>query len=176
MVKKISILVIVAAVLITGFISLKRLNYWEKTVFIFKLNSSGQSFEGRGGRGPGGFDSREGFERRPGQGEGTFRRERMNIPDSIRVRTEDGGARFEGRLRNRPGRQGVATRDTTYSGRGSFNGRMRDMDGPGGRDFRGRNSINLNNVIYFLAVFAFFTVITIYLEKIFCLITRRKNS
>jgi hypothetical protein len=176
MVKKISILIIVAAVLVTGFISLKKLNYWERTVLIFKFKSSGQSFEGRGGRGLGGFESREGFERRPGAGEGTFRRDRMNIPDSMRVRIEGRGERFEGRMRNRPERPGSATRDTIFSGRGSFNGRVRDMDGPGGRDFRGRNSINLNNVIYFLAVFAFFTVIAIYLEKVFCMITRRKNS
>jgi hypothetical protein len=179
MVKKISVIIIVTVVLVTGYISLKKLNYWERTVLIFKLNSSGQSFEGRGGRGMRGPEGREGFERRQGTGEGTHRGERMIAPDSMRIRFEGGGQRFDRRVRNRPdsvfsGR--MERRDTLYSGRGSFNGRMRDSDGRGGRDFRGRKSINLNNVLYFLSVFAFFTVIVIYLEKAICLITRRARN
>jgi hypothetical protein len=178
MVKKISILIIVTAILVTGYISLKKLNYWERTVLIFKLNSSGQSFEGRRGGGFGESDRREGFERRPGVGEGTHRDERMNISDSARVRFEGRGQRFDRRGRSGADslRTGRFERDTTFSARGSFDGRMRDSGRSDGRDFRGRNSINLNNVLYFLAVFAFFTVIAVYLEKVFCLITRKKNS
>lgn len=179
MLKKISVVIIVAAILVAGYVSLKKLNYWEKSVLIFKLNAPGQTFEGRGGRGTGEFEAREGFERRPQFGEVTKRGERRNIPDSIRKNFEAGGEQSNRRFRSGPDslRQGGLQHPENTSGRGSFNGRMRDMDGPGERDSRGRNSINLNNVLCFLAVFTFFTVVVICLEKAISLIAvRRRNS
>lgn len=68
MVKKISYILIAVAITATGFIGLKKLNYLERSVWIFKLDNSGQNFEGRGGR---------------GRGERPDMRNR-NIPDSLR--------------------------------------------------------------------------------------------
>ena len=69
MVKKISYILIAVAIAVAGFIGLKKLNYWERSVWIFKLDNKTQSFEGRGGRGGGdsfgrpGQRSPHGFER-----------------------------------------------------------------------------------------------------------------
>jgi hypothetical protein len=57
MVRQISGLIIVTAIIVTGFISLGKLNYYEKSMMVFKVKSSGfpgefgggrRSFEGRG--------------------------------------------------------------------------------------------------------------------------------
>jgi hypothetical protein len=152
MVKKISILLLVAVVLTTGYISLRKLNYWNRSVMIFKMNSSEQSFQGRGGRngrGFGEFEGREPGSRRPEFREGMQRPEGRNIPDSLRRR---------------------------FEGRGQFEGRRQGGDRNEGRDFRRGKAVNLNLVIYYLAVFALFTLIMVYLEKGYRLIFRRKNK
>ena len=82
MVKKVVIIILVLVVLVTGYISFRKLNYWDRSVMIFKYDSSVQSFRGRGGRGFGEFDGREGAARRPEFREGMPRPGGMNIPDS----------------------------------------------------------------------------------------------
>jgi hypothetical protein len=173
MVKKISIIILALGILTVGYFSAKKLNFWEKGIMIFKYNSSAQQFEGRGGRG--------GFEGRPQLGSNMQRGGRMNVPDSVRARFEARGQRPD--RRQRPVSDSLSAgrmrQDPAFAGRGSFEGRTRDMEGPegrGGRDGRGGSTIALRNVMYFLGVFAFFTVIAIYLEKFYCLITGKNKK
>jgi hypothetical protein len=178
MVKRISILLLVALVLITGYISFRKLNYWDRSVMIFKMDSSQQSFQGRGGRGSGEFEGREPGGRRPEFREGMQRPEGRNIPDSLRRRSDGRGQRNFNRMRS--GTDSLATgsqlRDTTFSARGDIGERMRGGDINRGRDFRRGKAVNLNLVIYYLAVFALFTLIMVYLEKGYRLIFKKKNK
>jgi hypothetical protein len=178
MVKKISILILVAVVLATGYLSLRKLNYWNRSVMVFKINSSEQSFQGRGGRGFGEFEGRETGAGRPEFREGMQRPGRMNMPDSLRRRSDGRGQRNFNRMRS--GADSLATgrpaRDTTFLARGDFGGRMREGDINRGRDFRQSKAVNLNLVIYYLAVFALFTLIMVYLEKGYRLIFKKKTK
>jgi hypothetical protein len=178
MVKKISILLLVAGVLTTGYLSFRKLNYWNRSVMIFKINSSEQSFPGRGGRGFGEFERRESGEGRPEFRESMQRPGRMNIPDSLRRRSEGRAQRNYNRMGNAPDSLAFRrmTTDTTFSARGGFGGRMRGGDMNGGRDFRRGKTVNLNLVIYYLAVFALFTLIMVYLEKGYRLIFKKENK
>jgi len=168
MVKKISFLILAAAILVTGVIGFRKLGYWERSVRIFKTGS-GTQFEGRTGRGGGGRE----FER--GESERPLLRE---LPDSIRARFEAGeGRQGQGmRGRNIPDslRQQLRPQDGGRTGRGSFEGGFRTGEGRGRGEFPGGQKINIRNVKWFLAVFALFTVIAIYIDKAACLIRRRK--
>jgi len=116
MVKKTGIIILVLIVLVTGYISFRKLNYWDRSVMIFKYDSSVQSFRGRGGRGFGEFEGREGVARRQEFGEGVARRPEfrqgmpqpggMNIPDSLRRRPDGRGERNFNR--QRPGADSLA--------------------------------------------------------------------
>jgi hypothetical protein len=53
---------------------------------------------------------------------------------------------------------------------------MRNGEGIRRGEFPGGKKINLNNVLWFLAVFASFTVLAIYIDKAFCLIRKRKRD
>lgn len=176
MVKRISIIILVAVVLITGYISFRKLNYWDRSVMIFKMNSSEQSFQGRGGRGFGEFEGRGSGAGRPGPREGIQRPEGRNMPDSLRRRPEGRGQRNPDRMRG--GRDSLIssriTRDSAFSARGEFGGRIRDLDRNEGRDLRRGRAVNLSMVIYYLAVFALFTLVMIYIEKCYRLIFRKK--
>jgi hypothetical protein len=178
MVKRIGILLIVAVVLITGYISFRKLNYWDRSVMIFKMDSSQQSLQGRGGRGSVEFEGREPGGRRPEFREGMQRPEGRNIPDSLRRRSDGRGQRNFNRMRS--GTDSLATgrqvRDTIFSARGDFGERMRGGDINRGRDFRRGKAVNLNLVSYYLAVFALFTLIMVYLEKGYRLIFKKKNK
>jgi hypothetical protein len=178
MVKKISILLLVALVLITGYISFRKLNYWNRSVMIFKMNSTEQSFQGSGRRGFGEFEGRESGAGRPVFREGMQRPEGRNMPDSLRRRPEGRGQRNFNRMRGGPDSLNSSRimRDSTFSARGEFAGRIRDLDRNEGRDFRRGKAVNLNLVIYYLAVFALFTLIMVYLEKGYRLIFRKKNK
>lgn len=178
MVKKISIIILVALVLITGYLSLRKLNYWNRSVMVFKINSSEQSFQGRGGRGFGEFEGRETGVGRPEFREGMQRPGRMNMPDSLRRRSDGRGQRNFNRMRSGPDSlaTGRPLRDTTFSARGDFGERMRGGVPNRGRDFRQGKAVNLNLVIYYLAVFALFTLIMIYLEKGYRLVFKKGNK
>jgi hypothetical protein len=162
MVKKISYIVISVAILVTGYFAFSKLNYWERSVRIFKINNSDQPVEGRMGRGPRGFE-------RPAMRE---------LPDSIQSRFESGGERPMMRNRNIPDslRQPFRRTDGERVERGSFEGGIGRGDGRGRGDFPGGKRINLRNVAWFLGVFAAFAVISIYLDKMYCLIRKRRNS
>jgi len=183
MVKKISYTVLSVAILISGYFALTTLNYWERSIRIFKLSNSAQSFEGRGERGRGGLRGGEGirdrgrFNVQEGFRDGYYRSEGPRVPDSIR-------ANF--RTRNRPQgtrnrnvtdslRQGSMRYDREINGRDQFEAGMRGGEGRGRGDWVGGKKIYMRNVIWFLAVFASFTVIVIYFEKAFNLIRKRKS-
>ena len=180
MVKKISFLIPAAAILVIGVIGFGKLGYWERSVRIFRTGS-GTQFEGRMGRGGGGREfERDGADRieRPGGREGFVRPEMRELPDSIRARFEAGeGRQGQGmRERNIPDslRQQLRPQDGGRTGRGSFEGGFRTGEGRGRGEFPGGKKINIRNVKWFLAVFAAFTVIAIYIDKVVCLIRRRK--
>ena len=187
MVRKISFAILSVTILVTGVIALRKLNYWESSVWIFKLNS-GQLTEGRighaqgDGRGHGGFRDQRRPERaggnegqqRPGERiEGLPMRE---LPDSIRERFAGRGHGM--RDRNFPdsltrefprefsGRSGKIPTDEGFSQRG----------GRGRGEFGGEKKINLGNVLCYLAVFASFTVAAIYTDKCLRLIRKSKKT
>lgn len=180
MVKKISFLILAVAILLTGVIGFRKLGFWDRSVRIFNY-SSNTSFEGGIGRGGGGRGFERGefdrIERSEGR-EGFVRPEMRELPDSIRARFESGEGRpGQGvRGRNIPDslRQQLRPQDGGRTGRGSFEGGFRTGEGRGRGEFPGGQKINIRNVKWFLAVFATFTVIVIYIDKAVCLFRRRK--
>jgi hypothetical protein len=176
MVKKISIILFVLAILVTGYLSFKKLNYWDRSVMIFKYDSSQPLNRGRGGRGFGEFEGREG-QARPEIREGMQRPEVRNIPDSLRQRT--GGRGQQNINRMRPGSDSLnvirGDRNAEFSERGGFPGGTRGQVRNGGHDFRGGSNINLKTVLYYLGVFALFAVIAVYIEKGYRLIFKQKK-
>lgn len=143
MLRKISFAILSVAILVTGVIALRKLNYLDSSIWVFKLNS-GQVSERRMGHGFG-----------EGRGRGQGMRER-NFTDSLRHE-------FPPELRERGERIPPS-------------GDFRNHDGRGRGDFREGSKINLRNVLWFLAVFASLTVITIYTDKAIKLIRRKKKS
>lgn len=180
MLRKISFAILSAAILVTGVIALRKLNYLDSSIWVFRLNS-GQVSERRMGQGFGegaGRGRSEGFERRTRPGERPERPPMRELPDSIRER-------FTGRGRG----QGMRERNFTDSLRHEFPpefrergerippaGNFRNHDGRGRGYFREGSKINLGNVLWFLAVFASLTVITIYIDKTIKLFCRKKKS
>ena len=175
MVKKISFLILSVAILVFGVFAFSKLSYWDRSVRIFRY-SSNTPFEGRTGRGPEAreFEGRE----RPGGREGFVRPEIRELPDSIRARFEnrEGGADQGLRERNIPDslRQQFRPRNGERLERGAAGVGIRNGEGRGRGEFPGGKKINIRNVKWFLAVFAAFTVIAIYIDKVVCLIRRRK--
>lgn len=182
MIKKAVYLIISTAVLVSGYLALGRLNYWERSVRIFKFDTD-QPIEGRG---RGGFEGRE-------SGRGTTRPDFRNLPDSVRQRfgnregrgpagTEASNvpdslrSRFEAE-RGRRGQEGRSIPDSmrreyrNYNGEGpGFEAGMRGGSDHGRGGIAGKK-INLGNVWWFTAVFASFTVVIIYIDKL----VRRKR-
>ena len=165
MAKKISFLILSVSILVIGVIAFSKLRYWDRSARIFSFRSD-IPFEGRMARGSGG---REEF----------ARFEMHELPDSMKVRF---GAR-EGR----PGpgmseriipdslRQQLRSRNGEHPERGSFKAGIRNGEGRGRGEFPGGKKINIRNVKLFLAVFASFTVNVIYIDKVICLIRKRKS-
>ena len=164
MVKKISFFILSVAILVIGVIAFGKLNYWDRSVRIFSFSSNGH-FEGRGGRGP--------------EGRGEFTRPDMRkLPDSTRARFEAReGRQVRGRREgNIPDslRQQLGPRDGERMGRGRSEGGIRSGEGRGSGEFARGKKVNLRNVLWFLAVFASFTVLAIYLDKALSLTRKRK--
>ena len=178
MVKKISYILIAVAIAVAGFIGLKKLNYWERSVWIFKLDNKTQSFEGRGGRGGG-----DSFGR-PGQGSPHgFEREGVReMPDSIRRQFASRGERSDMRNRNIPDslrRDQFRRNDREQMGAPAFERGPREGGGreKGRGEFGEGKKIYLKNIYWFTAAFALFTVIIIYVDRAYCLfLNRRKQS
>lgn len=162
MVKKITLIFISLVILIAGIIAFNNLHYWERSVRIFKMNSEqteGRSFERRG--------SHERFEREQGARE---RPDFRNMPDSVRQRiiAERGFQSSSDSLRQRSSR--------TFSGeREALEGRGFDRGGHRGGNFRRGRNVNLGDVSLFFAVFAAFTVVTIYIDKVLNIIRKREK-
>jgi hypothetical protein len=152
MTKKISYILLSVAIVVTGFFAFRNLNYWERSVRIFIMNSD-QPF----GRGQEGFDRRGGFDRQRGVGERFDRNAIRQMPDSIRQRFKAGDRRPGDRM--------------SFEGGRGHGGERR-----GGGEFRDGRNVSLRTVGWFLAVFAAFTVITIYLDKAYYLIRKRKQK
>ncbi len=158
MVKKISFLILSVAILVIGIIAFSKISYWDRSVRIFNL-SSDTSFEGRIGRGPESAEDhgeRGRFDRQERSGEGFARPEMRDLPDSLR--------------------QQSGLRNGERMGRGSIEGGLRNGEGRGRGEFPGGKKINIRNVKWFLAVFAAFTVIAIYIDKAAWLVRKRKGK
>ncbi len=167
MFKKIIFIILSLAIVTAGVVGFTKLNYWQRSISIFKYDSSAQQF-GRGGRGAG----MDGFRRDEGRGEGI----RREIPDSIRQRFAREGRPPMGLDRVRPDSlfsrgsgQGRGTR-----GEGGFEGGMRRGGGPERGGHEGGKKINLETAGWFLAVFAAIVVIAIYTEKGIKLLKKKK--
>ena len=163
MVKRISNIVISAVILVTGYIALEKLNFWERSIRIFKTRNTEQYFEGISGRGHGRFDERQmpgtrpEFDRRGG-GEQRFERSRNRVlPDSIRQQ-------FRTNTRGQvPG--------VTQFERGIRNG---ERHGRG--EFQRGKKVYLKNVMWFTLAFSFFTLIVLYLDRAYCFILKKINQ
>jgi hypothetical protein len=167
MIRKISLAVLSAAILVTGFIAFRNLNYWGRSVMIFKMNSN-QPFTRGMGRGRGGFEGSE-IQRRPdGSGERFKRPERPDLPDSVGGRhdAETDFRMLPDSLRNSTRTENFRREGGSFRGDNNYNRR----DG----NFHGGRQINLGTVGWFLAVFALFTLITIGTEKVIKLIRPSK--
>lgn len=175
MVKKISLIILSLAIVAAGIIGAIKLNYWQRSVSIFKVKSSEQQF------GRGGFrNERPEF----GRGEGMRDGMRRELPDSIRQRFEREGRpdslfrRGRGMGDQRMGRDGYGRgpgEEGLTRGEGGFERGTRSEGRRGGDDFRGGKKINIETVVWFLAVFASLVVIVIYIEKAIKLIRKKKN-
>jgi len=168
MIKRISLTILSAAILVTGFIAFRNLHYWERSVMIFKLNSN-QPFERGIEKGSRGFEGRERHQRPEGFREDFERGERPEFHDSIIGEYDE--SRKSGMV---PDSLRQAGRQGDFRGeRGSFRGENNFRDRRHG-GYRGGNKVNLGTVGWFLAVFALFTLITTGFEKILKFIKRRK--
>jgi hypothetical protein len=181
MIKKISFLILAAAILAIGTYAFIKTNYWERSIRIFNMGS-GDSFNGRIGHG--GFGTERGSEERrgfPGRDnmDNNFRRpEIRELPDSIRTRLEArrGRPRIENGVTIDSLRQRPFDRTRQGGGRIAPQGGFRDGGGRDRGEFGGGKKISLGNVQWFLAVMALFTVVAIYLDKAVCLIKRKRRQ
>ena len=189
MVRKISFAIIAMAILITGVIAFRKLNYWESSVWIFKLNP-GRLNEGgirhvqvdvtdRGGfrdeRSPERAGGVEGQQRPGERSEGS---PMMELPDSIREKFEDRGREPGMRDRNFPDSLRRELPSDFRERRNRFPPYtvFRSRDELGSGDFRGEKKINLRNVLWYLAAFASFTIVVIYADKALKLIRKRNKN
>lgn len=180
MVRKISLIIISVAILFAGFTGAKKLRYWERSVWIFKISEQPVGFDRRGG---GNFNrpersrmegERDRSERYEGQRERFDRARPGQFTDSLRAENDLRERSYGRPERTMPDslRLELLNRDREGMERRSFNGRGMDRDQHGRGGFRGGKKVSLRNVAWFLAVFASFTVIIIYLDK---LLFRRKR-
>lgn len=203
MVKKIAFIVFSLGILLAGIYGFRKLNYWERSAWVFKYKTADRRFEGRGGRPGGDFRERpEGeFRRRP---EGEFRQrpegEFRQGPEGAFGDTAERSVRASRDIPQREFRQGPGGdfsdstqrvfRDSTRSefrsrSEGEFRQRPDDRAsfGPGDRgrgghgrgDFRGGQKIRLRNVWWFLGVFSAFTVVALYLDRIWLHIRKKRK-
>jgi hypothetical protein len=160
MIRKIATLIFSVAIVVAGVIGFNKLRYWDRSKRIFVSNTAfGNRFEGWRGV-PDGNMRFEGFPREAG---GERRQGFENIPDSIRRRRPDSNReRFPAGADSLRRERAVGFRGNPGEfRRGGFGGR-----GERGGDFRRGGNVRLNNVYWFLSVFAGFVVLTIYLDKL----------
>jgi len=184
MIKKISWLIISAAIMVAGYYALNRLNYWERSVRIFIIDNSDQRFKERQGGGAGRSEGRsdlrerEGFERPDRPRDGFERPKGKELPDSIRRHIESEGGRqgMRGRsIQDSLRLQSGQSYNEDKLDRGSIESGFRDHRGNGRGNSYNTKKVNLRNVLWFLALFASFTVLAIYIDKGYHLIRKRKQ-
>jgi len=157
MIRKISAIIIMVVIIITGTFAFVNLRYWERSVRIFRMNSDQSSFRDSG-RGRGGLEERRretgtnGFNRDADFGERQFpdslrrssgdRRDLRALPDSLRQKFRSGEFRGD---------------------RENFRG-TRDFGRRGG-DSHGGNRVSLGEVAGFFAVFSLFALVTLAVDK-----------
>jgi hypothetical protein len=148
MAKKITIGILSLGIVITGIMAMNRLRFIERSMWIFKVNHE-QTYNR-------GFDRHGGnFERERNKRSKEYERpDFRNMPDSARQRNF---AEREGRTIPLPGDRDSFQKD----------GFERGSHGRGG------STVHLNTVGWFLAVFALFTLVTLYIDKF---ITSRKRN
>jgi hypothetical protein len=151
--KKISITIVSLLIILAGVFAFNKLQYWDRSARIFKLNSK-QLFGRDFGRHSGDFESRNRRDRSDNPGERTARPEFRNVPDSLR----------EGRSRSFS-REGSDSRERNFERSIQRRGNHRQ-----GKD------IQLRTVVWFLAVFAAFTVLTNYLDIVVKKVWRKKKQ
>jgi len=170
MAKRIGFLIASAIIIVIGIIAFNRLHYWERSAQIF-YTTNGQSTARDFNRHRGDFGGDNRRERTEGLG-GRFERQNFrNLPDSTRQRifaernpNASPDSLHESRLRVFPAE------------RENFRNHSFERGGRHGRgDFHRGNQIQLANVTWFLAVFALFTLATVYLDWGYKLI-QRKNK
>ncbi|MCY1723030.1 hypothetical protein OU798_21965 [Prolixibacteraceae bacterium Z1-6] len=159
MAKKITIGILSLGIIITGIMAMNRLRFIERSMWIFKFNNE-QTFNR-------GFDRHGGnFERERNERSREYERpDFRNIHDSVRQRIfaerefrSAPDSLREGRTRPLPGDRDSFRKD----------GFKRGSHGRGG------NTVHLNTVGWFLAVFALFTLVTLYIDKF--ITYRRRNK
>jgi hypothetical protein len=166
MAKRIDILILSTAVIVFGIIAFNRLHYWERSVRIFSM-SKGQSIERGLDRHRGDFDGRARPGRLESSGNPFDRQNFRNLPDSVRQRI----------LAERRAAMSSDNLHAFPAERENFRNLSFERDGRHGRgDFLRGNQIQLANVSWFLAVFALFIVVTIYLEKAHKLIQSKRQE
>lgn len=180
MIKKLLYVLISLAVIVTGVYSFKKLDFYERSLRIFKAGNQTRFFEGRGDRGsdrfripPDSIMSAGRFNRGGGR----------NIPDSLArrsgrplppegFRNNGRGNEFRGMQRPggemRQGRQQPGNEESGFVPRGNRN--------DGRRGYFGGQKVRLANIWLFLSVFALFTVITLWTDRFVCLINRRRRT
>lgn len=177
MVKKIIFVLVSVAIVAAGYMGFAKLSYFERSARIFRMDN--QSFSGRTARG---FEEGGHFRSR-GEGRPDFRQ----LPDSLR-RGPGHDERFQIERRIRGGEFSDSIRRRAADLRINEHGNFPDGSNRGPRtsesgihrgegqrgDLRVREKVSLQNVGWFLAVFASFTVITFCIDRLYRLFRMRK--
>jgi hypothetical protein len=172
MIKKIAIILFSVGLAASGIFGFNKLNYWERSAWIFNLKTMERRFEGRGRGGHDEFD----------------RRSRENPDSTFRMRpdAEFGGRpggefreRTDGEFRERSDGEFRERTDGEFrersEGRASFGPGDRGRGGHGRGDSHGGKKVRLRNVIWFLAVFSAFTVVSVYLDRAWMRLRKKKT-
>lgn len=149
--KKVYTALISLIIIVTGIIGISRLRYWERSVWIFKVDTREPARGGfeRGGRGNREFRTRpEDFEQN--EQRRLERNNSSNQIDSMRIGRSGDSRNEPERFGNRPSREG-------------------------GRHGHGHGAkVQLGKVGWFLAAFSFFALATIEIDKFFNYRKRKK--
>ncbi|MGW8315040.1 MAG: hypothetical protein ACWGNV_05525 [Bacteroidales bacterium] len=166
--KSVSTLILSVVILAAGYYGATKLRYWERSIWVFKSATPPQRFERRDRSFPREVPLRDGTEQpRPSRDRAERPVPPENRSDAENSRSGQRAAQNSTQFRQNQERDSEVPPSIR---RGNFDNDRRGHHGPG----RGKK-ISLGTVGWFLAVFASFTVITLYLDRITQRF-RRKNS
>lgn len=169
MIKKIVIAILTVGILTTGIIANKRLRYFEKSSWVFRMDNPPAFIRER------------------------FNRGRNNPQVNVRPQSPESNEARENveEISQSPPQQMNPQNEAIAESRGDRERRGRIAPGSdhetnrannvvrrerGGHDIRRGNNIRLNNVGTFLASFAFFTLITIFIDAILRMRKRKRKQ